>query len=203
MRSYSCSPSCELEKSNMSKKFVFALTALAVLAIPAVAMNGVESGLAVGEMVTPFNPTHISGPDKGTTNCPPCTYGDRPAIQVWLSPSESAENVEAFAKAISYAVKKNKKSEFKGFLINLTFCDDCVDKAHRTAKNLKYDNIGFATLASKDGAVKRYKVNTSKEVTNTVFIYKDKKVVAKFVNLKLDKDGLKKLNAAIAKATTL
>ena len=187
----------------MSKKILIALSALAVFALPAVAMNGVESGLDVGDMVTPFNPTHLSGPDKGTTNCPPCTYGDRPAVQIWLSPSESAETVEAFAKTISKAVKKYKKSEFKGFLINLTYCGDCEDKAKKTVKNFKYDNIAFATLASNDGAVKRYKVNTSKEVTNTIFVYKDKKVVAKFVNLKADKYGLKKLNAAIEKATAL
>lgn len=31
----------------------------------------VESGLAVGKMVPPFHPNHVSGPDKGTTNCPP------------------------------------------------------------------------------------------------------------------------------------
>ena len=185
----------------MSKKFAFALTALAVLALPAVAMNGVESGLDVGEAVPMMAPTHLSGPDKDTKNCVSCTYGDRPAVQIWLSPSESAETVEAFAKTISKAVKKNKKSEFKGFLINLTYCGDCVDKANKTVKNFKYDNIAFATLASNDGAVKRYKVNTAKEVKNTIFVYKDKKVVAKFVNLKADKYGLAKLNAAIAKAT--
>ena len=187
----------------MSRKFLFALAALAVFAIPAVAMNGVESGLNVGETVTPFNPTHISGPDKGTDNCPPCTYGDRPAIQVWLSPKESAENVEAFAKAISEAVKTHKESEFKGFLINLTMCDGCVNKAKAMAKDTAYTNIGIATLSMEDKAVARYKVNTSNEVKNTVIVYKDKKVVSKFVNLKLDKYGLKKLNAAIKKATTL
>lgn len=186
----------------MSKKFAIALTALAVLALPAVAMNGVESGLDVGEAVPMMVPTHLSGPDKDTKNCLSCTYGNRPAVQIWLSPSESPKTVEAFAKTISKAVKMNKKSEFKGFLINLTYCDDCVDKAEATAKYFKYDNIGFATLATSDGAVKRYKVNTSKEVTNTIFVYKDKKVVAKFVNLKADKYGLAKLNAAIQKVTS-
>lgn len=190
-----------MRKPVMSRKFVFALTALAVLALPAVAMIGVESGLDVGDTVSMMAPTHLSGPDKGTKNCPSCTYGDRPAVQVWLSPTETPENIEAIAKTVSKAVKKNKKAEFKGFLINLTFCDDCVDKAEKTAKHFKYDNISFATLASSDKAVKSYKINTSKEVTNTIFVYKNKKVVAKFVNLKADKYGLAKLEAAIAKVT--
>lgn len=30
-----------------------------------------KSGLEVGQMVTPFHPYHVAGPDKGTDTCPP------------------------------------------------------------------------------------------------------------------------------------
>ncbi len=30
-----------------------------------------DSGLSVGEMVTPFHPWHVTGPNKGTDACPP------------------------------------------------------------------------------------------------------------------------------------
>lgn len=30
-----------------------------------------DSGLNVGEMVTPFHPLHVTGPHKGTDACPP------------------------------------------------------------------------------------------------------------------------------------
>lgn len=30
-----------------------------------------DSGLSVGEVVTPFHPQHVTGPDKGTDACPP------------------------------------------------------------------------------------------------------------------------------------
>jgi hypothetical protein len=30
-----------------------------------------ESGLGIGATVPAFNPVHVTGPDKGTTKCPP------------------------------------------------------------------------------------------------------------------------------------
>lgn len=42
-----------------------------LLAAVAFAAAGPESGLKVGDPVTPFNPQHVSGPNKGTNACPP------------------------------------------------------------------------------------------------------------------------------------
>ena len=56
----------------MRNRVLCSLTALAVLVLPALAcISDPESGLAVGEMVTPFHPQHVSGPLKGTDECPP------------------------------------------------------------------------------------------------------------------------------------
>lgn len=176
--------------------------AAAALAIPVLAGSGEKSGLAVGDTVPAYHPTHISGPDKGTDNCPPCTYGARPAVQMWFSPGEDTKTIEAFAKVLNTAVEDNKKVEFKGFLINLTDCEKCVDKVKVIAKATPYQKIAFATLASSNEAVKSYKVSTDKSIMNTVFVYKDKKVIAKFVNLKADKQGLADLQKAIAQITS-
>jgi hypothetical protein len=35
------------------------------------AVEGPESGLNIGATVPAFNPVHVTGPDKGTTKCPP------------------------------------------------------------------------------------------------------------------------------------
>lgn len=35
------------------------------------AFEGPESGLGIGDTVPAFNPVHVTGPDKGTTKCPP------------------------------------------------------------------------------------------------------------------------------------
>ena len=69
------------------------------------------------------------------------------------------------------------------------------------AAKAKFDNIAMAYLPTKDKAIQNYKVNVDAAVKNTVFVYRDRKVVAKFVNLKADKAGLSDLHAAIAKAS--
>lgn len=179
------------------KKALFGFSALALLAVPVFALAPVESGLKVGESVTPFHPQHVSGPDAGTDTCPPCKYGNRPAVQVW-SNMDDAENTMAIAKNLSAQVA-NSKTELKAFMINLSSCDACVDGTKTLAEKAALKNIAMAYLPKTDDAIKAYKVNTASDVKNTVFVYKNKKVVAKFVNLKADKEGLKNLNDAIAK----
>ena len=167
------------------------------MAVPVFAFSPVDSGLKLGESVTPFHPQHVSGPDAGTDTCPPCKYGNRPAVQVWSNMDDEA-NTMAIAKNLSDQVASSK-TELKAFMINLSSCDACIDGTKTMAGKAGLKNIAMAYLPKTDEAVSAYKVNTESTVKNTVFVYKNKKVVAKFVNLKADKAGLKSLNDAIAK----
>lgn len=180
----------------MNKGFV-ALSAFAALALPALA-GGLKSGLEVGESVTPFHPKHVSGPDAGTDTCPPCKYGSRPAVQVWVN-NDTDANVLGTAKALSGMVK-NSKADLKAFVIKLSSCDACVEATKGWADKAKLDNIAMAYLPVKDKAVTNYKVNTDAEIKNTVFVYRNKQVVAKFVNFEANDAGLKALSAAVMKA---
>ncbi len=179
---------------------IAAISAAALAAI--YGFSGVESGLKVGESVTPFHPTHISGPDKGTETCPPCKYGSVPAVQAWIAPQEKAEVVASIGKVLEGSEAKYEKSSFQGFMIMLTRCDACVEKANVYATGAKTSKIGIATLAVTNEAIKNYKVNVDKEMLNTIFVYKNKKVVEKFVNLTNSKEDIAKLEAAIAKASS-
>ena len=122
-------------------------------------------------------------------------------VQVWTSPSEKPETVSAFAKALSANVDTHKDVEFKGFLIMLTMCPDCEAKAAKFAEGAKIENIGIATLATTNRAIKAYRVNTADEVKNTIIVYRNKRVTAKFVNLTDSKEDLDKLEAAIREVT--
>lgn len=46
------------------------LITLLLLATTALAEQGVVSGLKIGDRAPAHNPTHITGPDAGTTICP-------------------------------------------------------------------------------------------------------------------------------------
>lgn len=182
----------------MNRKFLIAASALSLLVVPALA-NWAESGLNVGETVTPFYPSHIAGPDKGTKNCPPCTYGNRPAVQVWFH-NEDKNNAAGILTALHTAVETNKSKEFKAFGIFVADCEMCITNTNAIVEMLKFNNVGIATVTHDDPAPKNYKIDTSEEVKNTVLVYVNKKVVAKLVNVKADKAGLAKLNEAITKA---
>ncbi|MCW5942705.1 MAG: hypothetical protein KIS66_10765 [Fimbriimonadaceae bacterium] len=184
------------------KKHLLTAMLAGVLVLPAFALAP-TSGLKVGETVTPFHPTHVSGPLKGTDSCPPCTYGQLPQVQVWVNGDDHA-NVAAVATALEGAVKANKSKKLQAFVIVLT---DAANKA-KTAKMISdwsasagATNIHMAYLLKTDEAVGAYKVNTSADVKNTIMVYKNREITNTFVNLHADKTGLGQLNAAIAKIT--
>lgn len=182
------------------KKF---LTTAVMASAFAVAAFASDSGLKVGEMVSAFHPSHVSGPHKGTDACPPCTYGNLPMVQVWVNGDDMA-NVINISKSLEKAVESKKGAQFKAFVIVLT--DQA--KVKETAKALEaaadkngLNDMSIAYLVKGNEAVSEYKVNTAADVKNTVFVYRDRTVKTKFVNLKGDAAGLVSLNTAIDKIT--
>jgi len=181
----------------MNKIAIFAV--LAAIMIPAVARN-VDSGLKVGEKVFAFHPKHVAGPHKGTDACPPCTYGNLPQVQVWIN-GDSVENYGAIAKTLQSAMDANKDAKLKTFMIVLTEPSKATAVAgalEHTAGKLGLKDVAVAYLPTNDEAVTNYQVNTAKEVKNTIFVYRDRTVKTKFVNLKADANGLADLKKAIA-----
>lgn len=69
--------------------------------------------------------------------------------------------------------------------------------AEKTGAN----DLALAYLGKTNEAVGDYKVNLAPEVKNTFFVYVNKKVTAKFVNLEPDEKGLADLKAAITAVT--
>ena len=86
-------------------------------------------------------------------------------------------------------------------MLMLIECDDCVAKANKFASDTKAKSVNVALMPTDSRSVKSYKINLDEKVLNTIFVYKDKKVVAKFVNLTASKEDQEKLRAAIADAT--
>lgn len=177
------------------KKVMFGVLGLAALSVAAYAALA-KSGLEVGETVTPFHPTHFSGPDKGTDTCPPCKYGNRPAVMVWVN-TDDTENITRLSRALSTGVNNNE--DLKAFMIFMANCEMCVESFQQIGKETRYTNIGMAHVMKTDAAVKNYKINTDSSVKNTVLVYKNRQVVEKFVNFEATPENVQKLNAAIAK----
>ncbi len=183
----------------MKRTTVFLGSALVAVAL---AKGGLNSGLGRGENVTPFHPNHFAGALADTTNCFPCTFQNRPQVQVWLHGATPA-TVEAFATKLDAEMASHAKQEFKALIVLVA--------PNGTAPALKAEGlsilrkhglsrVSMATIAPDNEAIKNYKISLSPEVKNTVFVYRNWTVRDKMVNLTPNAGGLKTLDAAIAGA---
>jgi hypothetical protein len=168
-----------------------------VVAGAAVAFAAVNSGLAVGESVSPFHPKHVTGALKGSTACFPCTFKNRPQVQAWLNNPDEA-TINAFAMAIDKAMVNNEDKEFKGMVVVIADKKLGMMLDSNAAKlQGKFKNVSIAYVDPRHESIAAYKVNTSKEVKNTVFAYRNWKVTNKMVNVEPTEKGLMAVSGAI------
>lgn len=184
----------------MNKNHILAGLIFASLGATALAA-ALNSGPGVGDSVYPFEPNHVTGPDKGTQTCPVCKYGATPAVQVWVN-GDNMKNIVPIAKELN---AKAHATNFRAFVVFLIDPKDAAETSKTlttVAEKNKLDKVAFLWLDKSSRSVSTYKVNTSSEVKNTVLVYKDRRVTQKFVNLHSTKDGLGDLQAAITQITT-
>ncbi|MBS1721172.1 MAG: hypothetical protein JST35_12065 [Armatimonadetes bacterium] len=172
------------------------LASSVAIAASALAFN---SGLNKGERVSPFHPTHVAGPLANTSNCFPCTFQNRPQVQVWVN-GDDAKNVLAIAKALDKASVKHEGKEFKSMIVWITDpanMDAAKAAATKFAKQIGSNRVDVSVIGRNDSAVSQYKINLDSGIKNTVFAYRNWTVREKMVNFKADKAGIEALNGAI------
>ena len=180
------------------KKVLLIGAAAAVFILPVMAV--VSSGLSKGESVSPFHPDHVTGPLAKSNSCFPCTFKNRPQVQVWVN-GDDAKNVATLASTLQKAINSYKKTEFKAMIVFVVDANkvEATKKAVAANPAAKANpSVAMAVLAKNNDAVDSYKFNTSGDVKNTVFVYKNWKVTDKMVNVKADAAGVKALESAIA-----
>lgn len=111
--------------------------------------------------------------------------------------SQDSDTVFAISKRISAAVEKNKASDLKGFSIFMTQDESHVASLNKWVETIDYTNVGWAYVGKDDPSIGQYKVNTDASILNTVLIYKNRRVVAKFINLGRDEKSLDQLDKAL------
>jgi hypothetical protein len=165
------------------------------LGLTAFAMATMNSGLDKGERVTPFHPQHIAGALKGTDECFPCTYQNRPQVQAWVTNGDKA-TIVGLAKALDGEMAKYTNKEFKAMVVIVapTAQHAEIEKNSKTMQSM-FKNVSISYLAPENAAVKKYKINL--KAANTVFAYKNWTVMDKMVDVKADEAGLKSVSAAI------
>lgn len=156
-----------------------------------------ESGLKLGEFIPAYEPTHVSGPDTGTKTCPVCKYGDLPAVQVWVN-GDADGNIGVIANRLESKVAASKH-KLKAFIIVMTdLAQGITEQSVKVKWGGHSKHVAFAYIPKTSEAAKNYEINTSPEVKNTVFVYKDMKLKTKFVNLKAEGEGLRAFTKAVS-----
>jgi hypothetical protein len=96
-------------------------------------------------------------------------------------------------------MSEQKEKQLKAFFIFVTDEGKALaPKLTELATQAKADDLCLTFLPKKDEGVELYKFNLDPEVKNTIIVYRNKRVTAKFVNLVADEKGLGELKAAIA-----
>lgn len=124
-----------------------------------------------------------------------------PAVQVWVN-TDSMQNVGDLAVELDKEVKANADKWLKAFVIfinpNAEPTNTLTKELQKLAADRKLDKVAFACLSGpKDDALPDYQIVPDAKLKNVVFVYKNKLVDSKFVNLVADSKGLKTLDGAI------
>jgi hypothetical protein len=143
--------------------------ALAV-AVTAVAIAAVQSGLQVGERAGSFNVKDITGPNSGKTLCYRCFYGSRPCVTIFGR--EVTDNLATLVKQVDEQVDKNQDKYMCAFFVLLAEDKDAAaGKLRELAKKRDIKNAPL-TVFDDVGGPPEYKIAKDAEVT-VLFLRKD------------------------------
>jgi hypothetical protein len=154
-------------------------TALVLTLNPAwhIAAQPPVSGLQPGDQVEPWNPLHVSGPDRGTNICPVCTYLEKPVVVVFAKNSPNTAGLLPRLEALARNYQK------AGLRVVVAITDAGSDRVKELAAARNLVDVSLCYLSEKTGPkeLKSYRIDPNAD--NTAMVYKDYTVTATFVNL--------------------
>lgn len=148
----------------------------------------IQSGRNIGEDVVSFTPYHAWGPDKGTKTCPVCKYGRYHGILYFVGNHPNWQEIKSWLVFLEAESKKRQKF-LKAYFIYGN--DQHYDFELRNrelfvlGKELKLRFVALTFVPSfldQDSDIHYNKLNPS--VDNSIIIYKQSRIVDKFINLK-------------------
>lgn len=162
----------------------------------------ITSGLEVGAPCPAFDPLHLSGADKGKKVCPMCKYGYGQGIMVWFNHA-NLEHMSEFIKSLEAEMRKRGEKNLRVFLIymNPFYQENTTDTEHQIigrkikewCEKQQLEKVAMTWIPSpvdeKTAGV--YKINPAAK--NTIFVYKSRRVTAKWVNVEYDQQTLKNM----------
>ena len=150
--------------------------------------KAMTSGKGIGEDVISFTPFHAWGPDKGTTTCPVCKYGWYNGILYFVGNKPNWNEIKQWLTFLENESTKRAKYLKVYFIYGN---DQNYQKAAREKElqqigmELKLEKIALTFVSSLNDKTSEVHLNkVNKLAENTFMIYRRRRVVNNFVNLK-------------------
>lgn len=149
-----------------------------------------QSGIAVGTDAPAFDPIHVSGADKNTKTCPMCKYGAKTeGLMIWLNDDLSNyENLLTYLEA-QYLTKDAKKWKVFVMYMNPKKENSELLKTKLTtfSEKLRLKNVAFTFIPSPTDKETAGVYVINPKIRNTIFAYKKRVIVKKFINFDPEK----------------
>ena len=170
-------------------------------AAPAAAL---QSGPAVGAEAPAFDPWHVAGPDKGSHACPMCKYGKGQGVLAWVN-TQSADDLVTLLTRFEKEIRDRGEDRLRAFVIYMNpdrLPRPEVEKrlqAIASSAGIRKVALTWVPSPTDEETAALYDINPDPRVTNTMIVYRKRRVVEKFVNLPMTPAALDRLIAAVGK----
>jgi len=165
------------------------------------ARDVIQSGLKVGENCPAFDPFHLSGADINSKACPMCKYGYGQGLMVWFN-HDNLDGMKRFTQVLEREMKSRGEKKLRVFLVYMnptyktsTEREEALlkEKIKKWCTDQALQKVAVVWVPSPvdEETSSAYKINP--KVDNTIFVYKKRKVAAKWVNMNYSDDSAKKL----------
>jgi len=175
------------------------------IALTALAAEALDSGLKVGENAPAFDPTHVSGPDRGTSTCPMCKYGQGQGVMIWLN-TDDLTDATAMAKRLEHEIQAKGLDKMRAFIVYMNPSGKLEQDVKTIladftkAAGLKNVAVTYVPNPTDKETAGLYKINPDSTVKNTVLVYHKRTVVEKYVNMPATDAEMDRVVATIDRA---
>lgn len=160
-----------------------------------------QSGLSIGDNCPAFDPLHLSGADKGKHACPMCKYGYGQGIMVWFNHA-NLDRMQNFVTTLESEMENRGEKNLRVFLVYMNPYynrDDAMglkilqDKIEKWCMEQNLQHVAMVWVPSPvdEKTCGIYKINPKAE--NTIFVYKKRKIAAKWVNMDYSNESLQQI----------
>ena len=181
---------------SLTRVLASCLSSLALATVAAAAV--LSSGLGIGSEAPAFDPQHVWGPDKGSHACPMCKYGSLQGVLLWVNTDE-LEDAGRIAARLEREIRERDPKRLRAFVIYtnpggkpIREVEDLLTSVAEKA-SLRQVAVTYVPSPTDPKTSALYRINPDRRVRNTVFVYRKRRVVDKFVNLEADEISLQKL----------